>query len=63
MIYTGLGGDIVEDKKQLSEEARKKRNEYMKEYRNKNKLKIAEYQRKYWERKAMEELKENKGVK
>lgn len=46
----------MEDKKQLSEEARKKRNEYMKSYRDKNKLKIAEYQRKYWERKALEEL-------
>lgn len=47
----------MEDKKQLSEEARKKRNKYMKDYRSKNKLKIAEYQRTYWERKALEELK------
>jgi hypothetical protein len=45
----------MENKKQLSDEARKKRNEYMREYREKNKLKIAEYQRRYWEKKSKEE--------
>lgn len=39
----------------LSDEARKKRNEYMREYRNKNKDKVAEYHKKHWEKKALED--------
>lgn len=41
----------------LSDDARAKRNKYMREYRKKNKDKIAEYNRRYWERKAKEEKK------
>lgn len=39
----------------LSDEARKKRNEYMREYRNKNKDKVAEYNKRHWEKKALED--------
>lgn len=39
----------------LSDKAREKRNQYAREYRKKNKDKIAEYNRRYWEKKAQEE--------
>ena len=42
------------EKKKLSEEARLKRNEYMRNYRRNNKDKIAEYNRTYWEKRASE---------
>ena len=45
------------EKKKLSEEAKLKRNEYMKRYRAKNKDKIAEYNKRYWEKKAAEQKK------
>lgn len=38
----------------LSEKARKARNEYMKQYRDKNKEKVALYNHNYWERKVKE---------
>ena len=41
--------------RKLSDEAKAKRNEYAREYRKKNKKKIAEYNRRYWERKAQED--------
>lgn len=43
--------------------AKELKREYMRSWNEKNKNKNAEYQRKYWERKALEELKENRGVK
>lgn len=46
-----VGGGKV-DKKKLSDEAREKRNAYARSYRKKNKKKIAEYNRRYWEKKA-----------
>ncbi|MEG1141589.1 MAG: hypothetical protein RSE41_03935 [Clostridia bacterium] len=39
----------------LNDEARAKRNAYMKEWRKKNKEKVQEYQNKYWERKVSDE--------
>lgn len=39
----------------LSDKARAKRNEYAREYRKKNKKKIAEYNKRYWEKKADQE--------
>ena len=44
---------------ELSEEARIKRNQYMREYRKKNKEQIKETNRKYWEKKARQELQTN----
>lgn len=38
--------------KELSEEARAKRSEYLREWRKRNKEKCAAYRRKYWEKKA-----------
>lgn len=38
--------------KQLSEQARKMRNAYAREYRQKNPEKIKEYSRRHWEKKA-----------
>lgn len=40
----------------LSDKAREKRNQYAREYRKKNKKKIAEYNRTYWERKLRKKL-------
>lgn len=40
---------------QLSEEARLKRNEYMREWRAANRDKVKEYNARYWENKAQEE--------
>lgn len=36
----------------LTEKARRARNEYMRKYRAKNKEKLREYNRRYWEKKA-----------
>ena len=36
----------------LSKEARQARNEYMREWRRKNKDKVKKYQKDYWERQA-----------
>lgn len=36
----------------MNDEARAKRNAYMKEWRKKNKEKVKDYQNKYWERKV-----------
>ena len=36
----------------LSKEAREARNAYLREWRNRNKEKDAEYKKRYWERKA-----------
>lgn len=43
--------------KKMSDEAREKRNQYAREYRAKNKKKIAEYNRRYWEKKADQDKK------
>lgn len=43
----------------MTDKAKKARNEYMKEYRKKNKDKIKMYQQGYWERKGQQ----NKGRK
>ena len=45
------------EKKQLSDAAREKRNEYMRKYRKRpgNKERQLEYQRAYWERQAEKE--------
>ena len=40
--------------KQLSEEARKARNEYYREWRKKNPEKVKQAQEKYWKKKAKE---------
>jgi len=37
---------------ELSEQARRLRNEYQRQYRKKNPDKLKEYNRRYWERKA-----------
>ena len=42
----------------LSEAARRKRNEYAREYRHKNPDKIREYNVAYWERRAERELRD-----
>ena len=39
----------------LSDEAKAKRNEYARKYREKNREKVAEYNRRYWEKVAREE--------
>jgi DNA invertase Pin-like site-specific DNA recombinase len=44
---------------ELSEEARKLRNEYQRQYRQKNRDKIRQYNVNYWERKARESSPEN----
>lgn len=40
---------------ELTQEAREKRNAYMREYRAKNKEKFKEYRQKYWEKRAKED--------
>ena len=42
----------------LSKEARQARNEYMREWRRKNKDKIKKHQENYWEKKAKESQQE-----
>lgn len=44
--------DRVMDSKLLSDQARRKRNEYQKEYRKKNPEKIKRYWIRYWEKQA-----------
>lgn len=39
----------------MSEEARQKKNQYKREWNAKNKERVREYNRKYWEKKAREE--------
>lgn len=46
----------------LSEKARKMRNEYAKNWRANNKDKVAESNRKYWEKKAQELEEKERGV-
>ena len=41
----------------MNDEARAKRNAYMKEWREKNKDKVKKHQENYWERKAKKERK------
>lgn len=43
--------------KEIEELARIKRNEYQKRWREENKDKVREYQRNYWERQALKEIK------
>ena len=61
-----MKGDINMDKKltdeQLEELAREKQREYQREWRKKNPDKVKEYNKSYWERRALRELKENKGA-
>ncbi|MGO1470710.1 MAG: hypothetical protein ACTHW2_11865 [Tissierella sp.] len=40
---------------ELSEQAKKVKREYLREWRKKNKDKVAEHQKRYWEKKAREE--------
>ena len=47
--------------KQLEELAKEKQREYQREWRKKNPDKVKEYNKSYWERRALRELKENKG--
>ena len=44
--------------KELSKEARDERNRYAREWRSRNKDKVAEAARKYWERRAAESQKQ-----
>lgn len=46
----------------LSEKARKMRNEYAKNWRANNKDKVAEYMRRYWQKKAEEAEKKERGA-
>lgn len=46
--------------KELQEKARELRNEYQRNWRKENQEKIKEYNQRYWERKAKEELKGDK---
>ena len=46
---------------QLEELAREKQREYLREWRKKNPDKVKEYNQRYWRRRAIRELKENKG--
>lgn len=41
----------------MTEEAKKKANEYMKSWRRQNKDKVKQYNENYWERKAQEGVK------
>lgn len=41
----------------LNDEEKKAKNKYMREYRKKNKDKIAAINKRYWKKKALEELK------
>jgi len=46
---------------QLEELAREKQREYQRSWRMRNPEKIKEYNQRYWRKKALEMLKENKG--
>ena len=46
-IYKNLKGALI-----VNEKAKEKRNEYLREWRKKNKEKVKRYNKKYWERKA-----------
>ncbi len=46
---------------QLEELAREKQREYLREWRRNNPDKVKEYNKRYWRKKALEMLKENKG--
>jgi len=46
---------------QLEELAREKQREYLREWRKRNPDKVKEYNKRYWRKKALEMLKENKG--
>ncbi len=48
--------------KQLEELAKEKQREYQRKWREENPDKVREYNKRYWRRKALEELKENKGA-
>jgi len=47
---------------QLEELAREKQREYLREWRKKNPDKVKEYNQRYWRRRAIRELKENKTI-
>ena len=47
---------------QLEELAREKQREYLREWRKKNPDKVKEYNERYWRRRAIRELKENKTI-
>ena len=47
--------------KKLSDAAREARNAASREWRMKNKERVQEYNRRYWERKAAKEAKNNEG--
>lgn len=58
------GGDNMDKKltdEQLEELAREKQREYQREWRKKNPNKVKEYNQRYWRKKALEMLKEDKG--
>ena len=46
---------------QIHELAKKIRREYQREWRKKNPDKVKEYNQRYWRRRALRELKEDKG--
>lgn len=46
---------------EVKEKARQERNKYYREYRAKNKERIAEINRKYWERRARKQESEREG--
>ena len=47
------------NEKTLSDEAREARNRYLREYRARNKEKVKEINRRYWEKKALKEADEH----
>jgi len=47
---------------QIKELAREKQREYLREWRKRNPDKIKEYNQRYWRKKALEMLKENKTI-
>ena len=47
-------------KEQLEEEARKERNAYLRKWRKENKDKVKKYNKRYWEKKAIEAIEEEK---
>ena len=50
------GGELKMDRKFLSEDAAEKRREYKRQWNAKNRDRVREHTRRYWERKALQEM-------
>jgi len=61
-IEGGVGTMKKLTDKQLEELAREKQREYLREWRRNNPDKVREYNKSYWRRRAIRELKENKTI-